>query len=559
MPGDQYASYAKAVAYGLRRAETPAPIVGGVTARFAPTFLDDCASGDLIRRIDAFSFHDYGPAMAFEDLIAQYREWLRTSGVADLPLWVTECGWPWNRGPERPPVDQDRASAAQIAMKAVEARACGVERFFTFVYPFYEENAKNFSVMDRRATPLRSMTAYAQTMRALKGLRYVGDLHCDDSRIARARVFGDELRAVVVLHSATPEAEFRKRGPIQLGAIPRRVEGADGREHAVRDGRFEMADGLAFVWFDAAALKGLVDSNTRAGGLHPGPRSSRVAQAEPIVLRLRFDPAHVTPSSSGYHVKSPSRTLPVVVDAMNLGDSAESLDLTLTVGSKPIDGVRKASVGPRSQAESRWEVPLAGRFADFEPLQLQVAARGSGSVRDRLAFTLLGEPSFEEAVAHLKTRERLPIDDLTRWSPNVGAGGEMRMEVAEGSGWRLVTRHRPNTDRWVYPFFRLPPSVDLSDAKGLLVRARCKSNAQVRVFLWEGESGVGYINGSSLIPADDRWHAARVDFRALERSHANAIDPNGKLDLKDVRKISIGVNDQVDANELEIGDVFVVR
>lgn len=559
MPGDQYASYAKAVAYGLRRADTPVPIVGGVTARFAPTFLDNCTSSDLIRRVDAFSFHDYGPSLAFEDLIAQYREWLRASGSADLPLWVTECGWPWNRGPDRPPADQDRASAVHIAMKAVEARACGVERFFTFVYPFYEENAKNFSVMDRRATPLRCMAVYAQTISALKGLRYLGDLRCDDPRIARARVFGDDVHAVVVLYSAMSEVEFRKQGPIRLAAASRRVEGADGREVAVRGGQFEMADGLAFAWFDSAALKNLVDVNTRAKSLQPGLHKPKFARAEPIILRLRFDSALVSTNSNGYHLKEPVQTLPVVVEAINLGESEETLDLAVTVGRQQIEGVRKVSIRPRSQAATRWDVPISGRFGDFEPLQIRVEASGTSGVRDRLAFTLRGEPSFEEAVSRLKSKERLPIEDLTRWTANIGAGGEMNMEAAKASGWRLLTRHKPTTDRWVYPIYRLPASVDLSDAKGLLVRARCRSNAQVRVFLWEGETGVAYLNGTSLITTDNRWHVARLDFRELERSHANAVDANGKLDLKAVRKISIGVNDQVDANELEISDVFVIR
>ena len=50
-------------------------------------------------------------------------------------------------------------------MKAIEARACGVARYFAFVYPYYEEHASNFGMMDRRGVPMRSMAAYANAAR----------------------------------------------------------------------------------------------------------------------------------------------------------------------------------------------------------------------------------------------------------------------------------------------------------------------------------------------------------------------------------------------------------
>ncbi len=556
LPGDQYSAYGKAVAYGLRRASTRAPVVGGVIALYKPPFLAACAESGLLDRVDAFSFHNYGPALAFEGLNARYREWLRAAGKADMPLWITECGWPWRKGPARPPVDQDLASASNIVMKAVEARACGVERYFTFVYPYYEENANNFSVMDGHATPLRGMAAYAQAIQTLGGKRYLGDLKLDDPRIARARVFGDDARAVAVLYSTVPEAELRR--PIDLGIAPVRVEAADGRAVATTQGRFALVDGLAYAWFDRATIATKLDPKTRAMGLHPGSNVPG-AETSPIVLRYRFDSAVVVPESAGYRLKrDEAGVIPVVVDVANLGDAAETLDVSLTVepGVAVGSASRRVQVAPRSLAAATWRADLSGSFADFAPARFRVEARGPDGVRDRLAFAIAGEPTLEAALAKLPRHVRLPIEDRSRWSDNIGPGGTMTMTTGPG-GWKLNVRHAPDTDRWAYPSFRLPDSVDLSEARGLVLRARCRAAADVRVFVWEGESGVGYINGPSLIPADGRWHVARIDFDALAASSANAPDPNGELDLKRARRLGLGLNSHVDANELEVSDLTV--
>lgn len=556
LPGDQYSAFAKAAAYGLRRASTRAPVVGGVIALYKPPFLAACAESGLLDRVDAFSFHNYGPAPAFEDLNARYREWLRAAGKGGMPLWITECGWPWKKGPARPPVDQDLASASQIVMKAVEARACGVERYFTFVYPYYEENANNFSVMDGHATPLRGMAAYAQAIQALGGLRYLGDLKVDDPRVARARVFGDDARAVAVVYSTATEAELQR--PIDPGVAPIRVEAADGRAVATSEGRFPMVDGLAYVWFDRATIAPRLDSKTRAMGLHPGPGAPK-AETSPIVLRYRFDAAVVGHDSAGYRLKSDEAgALTIAVDVANLGDSAETLDVSLTVepGVAAEPASHRVKVAARSVAKATWRVDLAGSFADFAPARFRVEARGPGGVRDRLAFAISGEPKLDAALAKLSRHVRLPIGDRSRWTDNIGHGGTMTM-ATDPNGWKLDVRHAPDTDRWAYPSFRLPDSLDLSEARGLILRARCREAADVRVFVWEGDSGVGYINGPSLIPADGRWHVARIDFDALGASAANAPDPDGKLDLKLARRLGLGLNSRVDVNELEVSDLVV--
>lgn len=150
LPADQYVPLVKTIGYAFARAEIDVPLVGGVVAHYNRAFLDNAAHNGLLDAVDAFSFHTYDRAPQMESLVGKYRSWLRAHGREAMPLWITECGRPWSRGPDRPPADQDAVSALDVTMKAIEARACGVARHFPFVYPFYEETSNNFGMTGRR-------------------------------------------------------------------------------------------------------------------------------------------------------------------------------------------------------------------------------------------------------------------------------------------------------------------------------------------------------------------------------------------------------------------------
>ena len=60
---------------------------------------------------DAVSFHSYDRAKDVEGYVSRYRTWLKNGGKEGMPLWHTECGWSWVLGPDRPPQNQDAASA----------------------------------------------------------------------------------------------------------------------------------------------------------------------------------------------------------------------------------------------------------------------------------------------------------------------------------------------------------------------------------------------------------------------------------------------------------------
>ncbi len=145
----------------------------------------------------------------------------------------------------RPPFDQDALSACEISAMGVEAMAGGVARIFPFVYVYYEEGAKNFGMMGREATPLRSMAAYAQAIRVLSGKQYLGDVQSLGAPVKLARVFGTDPagECVAILYTGVVDSQATVAFPFSHPAPRRRRrpdaptggrEGADSRRADLR-------------------------------------------------------------------------------------------------------------------------------------------------------------------------------------------------------------------------------------------------------------------------------------------------------------------------------------
>jgi len=560
-PADQYAALVKTLAYAAAQESPATTLVGGVMAHYHRPFLDTAAACGMLDCVDVASFHTYDRAPRMQELVGQYRDWLAAHGRPDMPLWITESGRPWKKGPSRPPADQDATSALDITRKAIEVRACGVARYFAFVYPFYEENDNNFGMLDRGGTPLRSFAAYAQAARSLGGKRYLGDLRLSESAPA-ARVFGDDREAVAVL---TAEAEAPPA--VSLGDWPvLRAEGLDGRSLDVGGAReIPLADGLAYVWLERSAVTGRLEAQTEAMRLWQlGQAEPRCRQPpSPLVLRWQVDSAAFQPETAGYRVRGETRDKSqLTVRAFNLGEQPAEFRLSLDVGEAPArvrsENPCTVRVPASGVAEAAWEVDLQDAFAVSD--QVRLVVRPSAEAPERtlpLAVTLIGQATLAQRLARYPRQVQLPLGQADRWKPGIPSYGRLELRPQPDHSVSLSASFTQG-DRWVYPSFRLPDDVDMSRFSALVLRARCERPATVRVFLWEGERGVGYLTADSVIPADDKWHAAEVRFDELTLSGANAPDDDGRLDLKQVRRIAIGMNSDAAENQLEVSAAYLV-
>ncbi|NQU24811.1 MAG: hypothetical protein HQ567_26305, partial [Candidatus Nealsonbacteria bacterium] len=571
LPADQYVPLVRTIAYALHRGEIDVPLLGGSFAHHNRAFLETAARNGMLDCVDAVSFHTYGRAQQMEKLVADYRTWLRRHDREAMPLWITECGRPWSRGPGRPPHDQDAVSALDITMKAVEARAAGVARYFCFVYPYYEERTNNFGMTGSMATPLRSMAAYVQLISAVGHKSYLGDLKCDDPNVQRARVFGDEHQTVAIVYTGRPDENAR----VKLPVTPLRLTGIDGRElEKADDETVPVPDGLTYVWLDRDGLADRLQTDV------PAVRLWKIAQDEaakpsapsPIVLRFQWDDNAMRAESEGYHVLSETPgTTPLRVRVFNLDEKPCKVTLKTSFSQQMVRLAGSASqthvVPAEGFADAVWLADLTGAFAATGRLQVTFTATNDRTETiSPLWIDLAGEVKLADVLERYPRRVRLPIEQADRWQANIVGHGRMTITTTAEKHWRLKATFGDG-DKWVYPFFRLPDEVDLRRATGLVLRGRCDGPATaslaaggtVRLLLWEGDTGVAYLTSESILPGDGRWHTAVVRFADLAPSLANEPDANGRLDLDRVRKISIGLNSRVRDSTLEISEVHLVE
>ncbi len=277
-PADQYLPLLKTIRYTMRTAGIETPIGGGVFATNNRAYISLAARNGLLDECDFISFHYYGDPLGLERLIGQHRAWLSEFGYPNKPLWLTETGItrPGKIG-VRPALDAQIKTALTYAMQAVESRACGITRFFPFVYPAYSERSgsRHYGMLDHNGTPLRILAATAQTAQIMSGTTYVGDLPLDiTSGAKRLRVFAmpesagaSTMLIVAYTGAANPKNVLAFPFPI-LSA-----EGIDGRTLAMKDLRtVPLPDGIAYLKVAAKDVEKLLLKNTEAMRLHQLPK-----------------------------------------------------------------------------------------------------------------------------------------------------------------------------------------------------------------------------------------------------------------------------------------------
>ena len=566
LPADQYVMLVKAMRYTLQKNKIAAPLGGGVFIGGDPgLFHQFCASNGMLDDVDFVSLHDYKPATKMERLLRVHRAWLKEGAHEGMPLWVTECGWSWPKAGGRPPLDKDRESALEIAMKGVEAKACGVVRYMPFCLPFYEENGANsFSMMGKDVTPLRSMGAYAQSIRVLAGKNYVGDLPVDDKAILRARVFEGSAESdadggrVIVFYTDVVGDDQKITIPIKAS----RVEGIDGRALAQdADGKVPIPDGMVYVW----SGQGKINRQTKAMALLKTSQRKTGGSGivSPIVLQYLVDPAHVNFSSTCYLInQDTAAALEVKVRVHNLAANAQKLTLRLALsGEKPkVASTREKTVEVPALGvtDVAWSVDGGGKWKSPEALPITVTGNlEGGKAISPLSIPMQVEGELETWLPAYSRKDNLEIGDLSRWSDNITKNGKMQREKIAGGGLKMSVQFGTG-DRWNYPKFKLAPGT-VSRTSGFLLRARVEKPADVRMALYK-KDGTAFITADPLIPADGKWHVVYVPFRSFETDQAIANKSDGDCKPEEIEALSVGINDRSTerTNVLEVDRLILV-
>lgn len=551
---DQYLPAVKAVNYALREKKVPSLVGGGVFAYFNPRYIRNAVNNGLLDEVDFVSFHTYAKAPSLERIITDYRTALSPKGKRVLPIWLTESGQAWTSGKERPSTEEDRNSALDITMKSVESRACGIASHFAFVYPFYIEGRHNFGLMGQEVSPLRSMAAYVQAVRALSNKKYVGDLKVASTQRARVFAQGDQAVAVLYTESPAPKSSVIWKDMIH------RAEGIDGRVlKRTADGKLPLGDGITYVFTSLKALKGLIPQ-TAASKLYAVAQKTAPATTtvSPIILQP-VPPAGVQPSKRGYVVEEAGlKNFPLKVRVNNLSPNPVKASLRPEVAG--ISGLEAKSVEvPASgTAELLWNVDLQPAFVKTDSLALGIRGTyGTGTPISPLSFEIFSPRDLDTYRRTYPRSERVAIEDSSRWLSKIGGTGKLQLTSPETGGWQMQASFSGG-DRWVYPELPLTKAATWAGSTGLVIRGKANASATVRLMLKE-RSGATYFTPFSIFPADGKWHTTMIQWADLAALPTAPPDANGKLDFGEVTHLVLGMNSRTDENGIEISDLYLAR
>jgi hypothetical protein len=555
---DQYVPMVKALSYALARAKCEAPLVTGVFATIPPgSYFDTCAANGMLADSDVVSFHSYDKPVDIEQIVVRYREWLKKSGKEALPLWHTECGKSWTLGLSRPPVAEDATSAMEIAAMGIETKACGVARYYPFVLVYYEEGLKNFGMMGREATPLRSLAAYVQSVRALSGQSYLGDLQMSDPAVKLSRVFGSKPAgdAVVTVYTGKLDPKTTVAFPVAY----QRVAGADGRDLPRLEGKIPLPDGLGYVWVKASDLGPALKTETRAaqltklGAAPPAPPRL----ASPVILQFLAQDMPAQGSARRYLItRETERDLPLTVRIHNLSPSALQVTPELTVpGGRP-QAKDPVPVPAMGSADVAWKPDCTTALDIAETRFVTVTARSSGDVQPSpLAIPLTMEGTIEQHLARHARKTPLPITELTRWQANMGSGRSKFSATPEG-GWRVDLAFGAKQGNWAYPRFSLPRPLEPAVERGFLLRARTLQGGRPAIIA-KPAAGTSFW-APEIFPGDGAWHVVYIPFDEFKPGPGGVGNQNSRLDPASWRVLEIGMGSNTQENGMEISHFMVV-
>jgi len=555
IPASDYVPLVKTMSRALKDAGSSVPVVAGAFATIPPgPYFDTCVANGMLEECDAVSFHSYDRAPAVAGIIARYRTWLGNAGKGPMPLWHTECGWPWINGPARPPHAQDADSAMEIAAKAIESKACGVTRHFPFVFTYYEEGLKNFSMMGREVTPLRSMAAYANAIRLLSGKRYLGDLPGADPAVKLARVFGtDGGERIAVLYTGKIDAQAE----ISVRIPASKAIGADGRSLTINEGKVRIPDGLLYLVIGNDVP---LETNNRAMELSRlgSERFSHERRASPVVLQFNPEGLQAKVSSRRYLLTPETAArFPLRVRINNLSDAPIAFTPELKLPDGKTEKKEPLSIPAMGQADLNLELDLSSSLDIAETRLLSVSGSiGAGAAPLPVAIPLVMEGELDQHLQRHPRQSPLPITEMTRWAANMAGHGKGTLTAADGI-WKHDMSFKPPTGSWTYPKFTLPNAINPDEFSGFLIRGRIADRG-ANVAVIAGTPGSPSFWVPDLFPADGAWHVVYVPFAEFKPGPGGPGNQNTRLDPAAWTTLSIGMSSRTEDNSMEISHWLLV-
>ncbi len=449
----------KVAAWAAREREIA--LIGAAFCKGSSLVEQESIAGGMLDFIDAFCIHTYAEPERMLSYVQEYRRDMKGHPKENMPIWITETGKPWHRGATgplkqayggplhnlHPQVKEDMISALWITMKAVEAKACGVARYYPFVMQFFQENDNNFGMLDYYGTPLRSMHAYAFAANLLANQEYRGDWKENPTGLQPTRVFSDGKRAVAVFYAGKDGVGERT---VSLQGFPTGQGYAiDGAELKVKQNQLTFRGGMAYWVFPAEKLDAAkLNTDTEPKRMLQAAKRYRPVKRRytPLIYRYDFRRSGNRYTAAGYELPEDGKLHFIVT---NLSDRKMTTRPRLTVPAGAVVTLappESLELPPRSETTLTVGISALGQYHNFVRL---------GDADDPLSAAVV--PLIDLARLKPETRDFM---NPARWHQNSSGKQTFRFHAEENAvEVRTDFRNKANPadNNWSFPEFRFKP------------------------------------------------------------------------------------------------------
>lgn len=449
----------KVAAWAAREREIA--LIGAAFCKGSSLVEQESIAGGMLDFIDAFCIHTYAEPERMLSYVQEYRRDMKGHPKENMPIWITETGKPWHRGATgplkqayggplhnlHPQVKEDMISALWITMKAVEAKACGVARYYPFVMQFFQENDNNFGMLDYYGTPLRSMHAYAFAANLLANQEYRGDWKENPTGLQPTRVFSDGKRAVAVFYAGKDGVGERT---VSLQGFPTGQGYAiDGAELKVKQNQLTFRGGMAYWVFPAEKLDAAkLNTDTEPKRMLQAAKRYRPVKRRytPLIYRYDFRRSGNRYTAAGYELPKDGKLHFVLT---NLSDRKMTTRPRLTVPAGAVVTLappESLELPPRSETTLTVGISALGQYHNFVRL---------GDADDPLSAAVV--PLIDLARLKPETRDFM---NPARWHQNSSGKQTFRFHAEENAvEVRTDFRNKANPadNNWSFPEFRFKP------------------------------------------------------------------------------------------------------
>jgi hypothetical protein len=140
-------------------------VVGGLVAR--PSYVEAmyAARPDLRGNVDAIGWHAYAPTVTgLVDGVRDLRATLELVGAADLPVHITELGWPTSGKDPTVLPERARAAALEAAAARLARSDCGIRAVIAYTWKTPRRDRTGFGIRRPDGRPAPSSRAFERVV-----------------------------------------------------------------------------------------------------------------------------------------------------------------------------------------------------------------------------------------------------------------------------------------------------------------------------------------------------------------------------------------------------------